>query len=182
MKLILVRHCETDWNAAGRMQGQTDTSLNETGRQQALDLCDQLSPLGISRIYSSDLKRAAQTGYIIGLRLGMPVLAEPRLRECRFGMLEGMTFAEAVGHYPHPHLYPFNAQFYTSEKQPYDFTAYGGESRGQVLKRHLEFIAELKKNFPDETVLLIGHGTALNTLLAEFGQEPNLKRGEIRFL
>lgn len=182
MKLVLVRHCETAWNAAGKMQGQTDTPLNDTGRQQALDLCDQLEPLGISEIFSSDLQRATQTGYIISLRLGVPVKTDPRLRECSFGRLEGMTQAEAFQQYPHPHLYPIHAKFYTSEKQPYDFSAYGGESKAAVLKRHMDFLSDLKKNYAGKTVLAIGHGTGLNTLLSALGQEPDMKRGELRFV
>lgn len=182
MKLVLIRHCETDWNIANRMQGQTDTALNDNGRQQALDLCDQLEPLGFSRIFSSDLKRAVQTAQIISLRLGAPVRTDVRLRECNFGQLEGMTFSQVAAKYPHPHLYPAKAEFYTSEKEPYDFTAFGGESKADVLKRHLEFIAELKNNHAAETILAIGHGTGLNTLLATLGQEPNLKRGELRFV
>lgn len=180
--LVLIRHCETDWNAVGRMQGHTDTILNEHGRQQALDLCDQLGPLGITTIFTSDLKRALQTSQIIALRLGAPVVTDRRLRECGFGTLEGMTFAEAVRQYPNPHLYPFNIRFYTNESQPYDFSAYGGEGKAEVLKRHLEFVQEIGKSRPGENVLVVGHGTGLNTLLAALGQEPNLKRGEIRFV
>ncbi len=182
MKLVLIRHCETDWNAAGRMQGQTNTFLNENGRQQALDLCEQLKSLGIRKIYSSDLQRAIQTGEIISMSLGVPMKTDQRIRECRFGSLEGKTFPEAAAIYTQPHFYPVSIAFYTSEKQPYDFTSYGGESKRAVIDRHLEFISDLKKQHANEVVLAIGHGTGLNTLLSVLGQEPNLKRGEIRFL
>lgn len=182
MRLVLVRHCETDWNAASRMQGQTDTILNETGRQQALDLCDQLEPLGISRIFTSDLKRSFQTGQIVSLRLGAPVRTDPRLRECAFGKLEGMTAREVHERYAVPNIYPLKLNFYTSEREPYDFSSFGGESKAQVMARHLEFLADVKKQFPGETILAVGHGTGLNTLLFALGQEPNLKRGELRFV
>jgi broad specificity phosphatase PhoE len=192
MKLILIRHCETDWNAAGRMQGHTDTILNDRGRTQAIDLADKLATLGISRIFTSDLKRALQTAQLISLRLGVPVKADPRLRECHFGELEGLTPAEASALYRHPHFYPITYGFYTSEREPYDFTALGGESKSSVMKRHLDFLGDLssgggsafggKKKHSNETVLTVGHGTGLNTLLAALGQEPSLQRGELRFL
>ena len=180
--MVLIRHCETDWNAAGRMQGQTDTLLNETGRQQALMLCDHLEPLGITLAYSSDLKRAVETAQIISLRLGIPVRTDKRLRECHFGSLEGMTSREASAHYSKPNFYPLDIKFYTNEKDFYDFTSYGGESKKEVVRRHLEFLDDMRKNHAEETVLVIGHGTSLNTLLAMFGQDPTLQRGELRFL
>lgn len=182
MKLVLIRHCETDWNAAGRMQGHTNTLLNETGRQQALDLAGQLDSLGIVRIYSSDLQRAVQTSQIISMSTGVPMEIDQRIRECRFGSLEGKTFAEAVQTYPNPYLYPFSARFYTSEDEPYDFTGYGGESRHAVVARHLEFVADMKKKHPNEVILAIGHGTGFNTLLSALGQAPDLVRGKLRFL
>lgn len=182
MKIVLIRHCETDWNVAGRMQGHTNTLLNETGRQQALDLADQLNSLGIAKIYSSDLQRAVQTGEIISMSIGAPMAIDTRIRECRFGSLEGMTFKEAVLQYPNPYLYPFKPNFYTSEKEPYDFTGFGGESRQAVVARHLEFVADMKKKHPSEVVLAIGHGTGFNTLLSALGQEPDLVRGKLRFL
>ena len=164
------------------MQGHTATILNDQGRTQAVDLADKLTTLGISRIFTSDLKRALQTAQIIALRLGVPVKTDQRLRECHFGELEGLTPAEASALYRHPHFYPITYSFYTSEREPYDFTALGGENKSSVIKRHLEFLGDLKKEHSNETVLAVGHGTGLNTLLAVLGQEPSLKRGELRFL
>ena len=63
MKLILARHGETDWNVAKKIQGVTDTDLNENGLRQARELAAAVlaGNLGITAIYSSHLKRAAQT-------------------------------------------------------------------------------------------------------------------------
>lgn len=97
--LILVRHGETDWNAARRIQGSTDIPLNETGRAQARDVAERLrGELGESGpvvVSSSDLSRAAETARIIAGTLGV---AEPRayrqLRERSYGVAEGAGVEE----------------------------------------------------------------------------------------
>jgi broad specificity phosphatase PhoE len=100
-RLYLVRHGETDWNAAGRLQGSTDVPLNEQGRAQALALASQLSHHGVERVWTSDLSRARETGSIIAGHLGLvePVV-EADLRERRFGVFEGLTRDEIAARYP----------------------------------------------------------------------------------
>jgi broad specificity phosphatase PhoE len=83
--LLLVRHGETDWNAEGRLQGHTDTPLNELGRRQALTLADELAGDGIEAVYSSDLARARETAEIVAERLRLAVVLDPDLREKDWG-------------------------------------------------------------------------------------------------
>ena len=92
--LLLVRHGETDWNADGRLQGQTDRPLNDFGRRQADRLAGELETDEIEAIYSSDLARARETAEIVGERLGLPVVLDPDLREKDWGTWEGLTAAE----------------------------------------------------------------------------------------
>jgi broad specificity phosphatase PhoE len=92
--LLLVRHGETDWNADGRLQGQTDRPLSDFGRRQALQLADELADEEIAAIYSSDLSRARETAEIVGERLGLPVVLDPDLREKDWGTWEGLTATE----------------------------------------------------------------------------------------
>jgi len=92
--LILVRHGETDWNAARRIQGSTDIPLNDTGRAQAREVAErlreELEGVGPVVVASSDLSRAAETAQIIASTLGV---AAPRtyrqLRERSYGVAEG---------------------------------------------------------------------------------------------
>jgi broad specificity phosphatase PhoE len=92
--LLLVRHGETDWNADGRLQGQTDRPLSDFGRRQARLLADELADEALDAIYSSDLSRARETAEIVGARLGLPVVLEPDLREKDWGTWEGLTAVE----------------------------------------------------------------------------------------
>jgi broad specificity phosphatase PhoE len=92
--LLLVRHGETDWNADGRLQGQTDRPLSDFGRSQAQRLAGELESEEIEGIYSSDLSRARETAEIVGQRLGLPVALDPELREKDWGTWEGLTAVE----------------------------------------------------------------------------------------
>jgi broad specificity phosphatase PhoE len=93
-RLLLVRHGETDWNADGRLQGQTDRPLSDFGRTQAHRLADALAKEELEAIYSSDLARALETAEIVAERVGLPVLLDPDLREKDWGTWEGLTAVE----------------------------------------------------------------------------------------
>lgn len=91
--LVLVRHGETTWNAAGLVQGHADQStLTEVGRRQARQLACRMAGPGarpIRTLYSSDLTRSRSTAEPLSGRLGLAVRIDPRLRERRFGAIEG---------------------------------------------------------------------------------------------
>jgi broad specificity phosphatase PhoE len=93
-RLLLVRHGETDWNAEGRLQGQTDRPLSDYGRGQARRLADELDGEELQAIYSSDLARARETAEIVGERLGVRIELDPDLREKDWGSWEGLTAVE----------------------------------------------------------------------------------------
>lgn len=179
MKLILTRHTTTPWNLEGRWQGRTDIPLGEQGIKEAEILAELLDKEAVDVIYSSDLSRAKQTAEIIGRKKGVEVFCDSRLRECAFGVLEGLTKEEIFS------KYGFLTESLLALKNPsYDFGKYGGESRDEVLSRHRSFVDELKQKHQDKTVLVVGHGRGLNTFLFEFDptMEHSLKRGEYRVI
>lgn len=90
-RLYLVRHGETDWNRAGRIQGHTPTALNATGLRQAEILARFFAPRPLGAVWSSDLPRAAQTAEAVAAPHGLAVRILPALRERDLGPIEGMT-------------------------------------------------------------------------------------------
>ena len=89
--ILLVRHGETDWNLQRRVQGHSDTPLNDNGRAQALALADTLDDVELDAVYASDLARAFETARIVAERRGLTVTSVPGLRERNFGTWEGLT-------------------------------------------------------------------------------------------
>ena len=174
MRFILVRHCETDWNVEKRLQGHTDIELNNKGRDQAKNLVEKIIPLGVNRIVSSDLKRAVQSAEVLSSHLQIPILLDERLRECKFGKLEGLTWPEIEQ--------TFNIKkesLYRGAEYHYDHSVFDGEGRNSVAERHKKVLNDLVRLYPDETILLVGHDGGLNTLLSEIGYTTGgLKRGE----
>lgn len=106
--IVLVRHGETDWNLAGRLQGRTEVPLNDTGRLQAAATTELLAAaaqdLGLDSwagIYSSPLGRAVETARIIGSSLGFDEpRIHPKLLERDFGPAEGLLVTEAQVRWP----------------------------------------------------------------------------------
>lgn len=98
--LYLVRHGRTDWNDAGRLQGQSDPPLNERGRQQAREAAAALEGIPFQVVYSSDLRRARQTAQELVVRTGLPLRFDRRLREIALGEWEGLTVTDIASRWP----------------------------------------------------------------------------------
>jgi alpha-ribazole phosphatase len=96
--LIFIRHGETDM--AGKFCGHSDPELNAAGELQAARAADEVANLGIERIYSSDLLRAAQTAAVLGRRIGVEVELRDSLREIDFGLWEGLSWQEIEARFP----------------------------------------------------------------------------------
>lgn len=97
-RITLIRHGETDWNRARRIQGATDIPLNDTGRGQARDAAVALRAQAADQpvtVVSSDLSRARETADIVAAELGVAApLLYPGLRERSYGDAEGIDSAE----------------------------------------------------------------------------------------
>ena len=118
--IILVRHGETLWNLEGRRQGQADSPLTPLGIAQAQAIAERLADEPVDALYSSDLTRALVTAGHVGAACGLPVIADARLREKSFGVLEGLQYAEVQAKYPE-----VSAQV---ERKSPDYVPPGGEA------------------------------------------------------
>src|SRR3989344_2989864 len=175
MKLILIKHTSTDWDAAGRIKGQTDVGLNEKGRAEARRLAEHLRGFSPTLVVSSDLSRAHETAEIIRAALGVaaPVRLEPNLRECSFGAVEGLTKEQAVEKYGPQIIRDWEDQYLA-----YDFRPFDGENRDRVLARYQAALQPLVAEGNDQTILIVAHGRGLATLLASLSQSPVVKKNE----
>ena len=155
-QLILVRHGETLWNREKRMQGQTDTVLSETGRQQAAALGRRLSSTAFAALYSSDLVRAWHTARAIADQTGREIVADSRLRERRFGIFEGLTHDEIGERYPH--------ELACFQSRDPDYIVPGGESAQAFHARCLPCLREIAERHRGEEVVVVTHGLVLDAL------------------
>lgn len=155
--LFLVRHGETDWNLAGRWQGQTDVPLNEAGRAQARELADRMRPEVIATVASSDLLRARATAEIVAASLGLAVgVVDHRLREQSFGDFEGLTARECEERFP---------EAWARYLADWRTTPPGGESGAEVLARVVPALREIAGR--GSPALVVMHGRALRTFVRE---------------
>ncbi|NTW71882.1 MAG: histidine phosphatase family protein [Eubacteriaceae bacterium] len=99
MNLYIARHGTTQWNLDEKIQGCTDTELSEIGIQEAEMLRPKISSLGISKIYTSPLKRAKKTAEIFNKEIHVPLIEVQDLREIQFGEWEGLTWPQVSEKY-----------------------------------------------------------------------------------
>jgi broad specificity phosphatase PhoE len=154
MKLILVRHGETEANKRKINQGHACNGLASSGREQAEKLARRLREEHIAAIYVSDLPRARQTAEpLLTAHQQTPVQYESRLREWSLGCFENT---------------PYGAIQQAAADAGIPFERYkpeGGESIEDFRRRASSFYEELHERHPEETVLLITHGGFIKTLL-----------------
>jgi len=153
-RICLVRHGETEWNAERRIQGQIDIGLNATGLKQAAAAGRWLKTAGIMALYSSDLKRARTTAEAIGTALGLAPVLAPELRERRYGVFEGLTYAEAQAKYPDGY-----AAF---EGRNADYAFENGESLHVMFARVTGKLKEIAAAHPGQSVVVVVHGGVLD--------------------
>jgi broad specificity phosphatase PhoE len=99
-EVLLVRHGETDDNAAARFQGQHDTPLNDRGVEQSRSLARGLRDEGLRALYTSPLQRASATARIVGDALGLQPVVDDRLMEADAGDWSGRLIADVTAEAP----------------------------------------------------------------------------------
>lgn len=164
MGLYLVRHGETDWNIESKIQGRTDTELNEKGRQQAWELAAVLKEgYSIKRIFTSRQKRAVETAEIIGNHLGIRPQVREGLEEINFGKWEGYTWRQVRELFPKEYLAWHDNRRYGIPP--------GGESYEQLLDRLLPALNDILSKDERDT-LNVTHSAVIMTLMSYIYDTP----------
>jgi probable phosphoglycerate mutase len=148
-----VRHGETAWNVAARIQGHADSPLTAVGLAQAAAISERLSRERFEALVSSDLGRARRTAEAIAARTGHAVLVDARLRERNFGVGEGLTYGEIDAQYPEV--------FSRIRETDPDYVIPGGESRRQLFERVRGAFASLAREWAGSCVAVVTHGGVL---------------------
>jgi glucosyl-3-phosphoglycerate phosphatase len=166
-RIILLRHGQTDYNVAGRMQGHLDSVLTPAGHEQAAEAAPVIAALGPDRVISSDLRRAVDTAEVVGAACGLPVKFDARLRETHLGEWQGHTVADIE------HDYPGAIADWRSDPA---WAPPGGESRVAVVERSRPVVDELDAEFADSaddsTALLVAHGGLIAGLVTGLMELP----------
>ena len=145
MKIYYVRHGQTDWNLARKMQGGgSEKDLNKTGIEQANETKKELENVEYDIIICSPMNRAIQTAKIINGNEQIPIETDERIRERKLGELEGHEITEEIER----KIWDYNLNYQIPK----------GESIKEFEKRILEFVNEIKQKYPNKTILIVAHG------------------------
>lgn len=165
IRLLMLRHGQTIWNAQRRYQGQSDVPLDETGLRQVQTLARHFASQHVDAIYSSDLQRAMQTAQPVAAALGKPVVADSRLREVAFGAWEGLTYLDIQKRWPD--------EYAAWQHDPVTHIPPGGENLAQVAQRVGAVVDEIRQKNEGQTVLLVAHGGALRAIICHALELPS---------
>ena len=159
MKMILVRHAETEWNLQDRAMGQLDSPLTANGIRQAYALGDRLRYHSFTTLYSSDLGRAAQTANIIASICNKKVTFNSGLRERNFGIFQGLTLSEMQEKFPQERQ--------DFEQNDFEYIIPEGESLKQLRQRSFQILTVIAQQYLEETIVVVTHGGILMCFLEE---------------
>jgi broad specificity phosphatase PhoE len=156
LRIILVRHGETEWNREHRLQGgASDVPLNETGRQQAVRLAERLKNEKIQAVFSSPLKRAAFTAEEIARYHNLKVTLLDGLKEIALGKLEGFPSAQLPVHFDE---YIARGRHLNGENQQC-------ETIGDVQKRAWQAVTTMAAAYPEGSLVAVTHYFVIASLV-----------------
>ena len=148
MRICLVRHGQTDWNAEGRWQGHEDIPLNELGREQAQFAALLLAKYEWAKVFSSPLQRALETAQIIATAIDIskkPKILDD-LRERHMGEASGLTKEERQEKFP-------------------DGVVSDAEDLEEVAERGITALNTIAEEHSEENVIVVAHGGIIRAIL-----------------
>ena len=160
MLQILIRHGESLSNREGRVQGQADVKLSDTGRQQATAVASWCKSQSFHKksceLWSSPLCRARETADVIGTAIGLSAQIEDKLVELNAGVFQGHLWDDLADRFPKD-----VAQWRSGDV---DFQIPGGESRRQLAERGSHALQSLSCR-PVDSMVIVAHGGVLTAAL-----------------
>lgn len=160
MKLIFVRHAETECNRHGVIQGHKDSPLTGRGVLETSALLTALTDAGypVDGVFTSPLGRARHMGQALAGHFQCPLAIEAALKEQSFGQYDGMTKARLAREHPDHFLALFS--------QDATFCPPGGESLACASQRILHFVHEKMALATHQTFCVVSHGQVMQGMLA----------------
>ena len=163
MKIILIRHGQTEWNSIGKMQGSSDVQLSQEGIHQARLLAAHFPFQRVDAIYSSPLSRAHTTASILANKFNLHVQIEPKFRETSFGNWEGMLLRDLAKADPE--------NFEKFFMQPEELKIPNAETFLQTQERAMDAIQKIISQHKEEEnshIIIVAHGAVNRTILCAF--------------
>ncbi|MEE9335959.1 MAG: histidine phosphatase family protein [Granulosicoccaceae bacterium] len=164
LRLHIVRHGQTEWNAIRRVQGQQDSQLNDKGRQQAAQVRDALSDIDFKAVFVSPLLRTRQTAEILCRDRSADLQFVDDLKEMGLGEWETLMWEDIHKTWPEQH-----AQF---SLRPHLFNMPSAETAQQVMERGINAIDHIRAQAPEGDVLVVSHGVLIKTIILKYAQQP----------
>ena len=158
MKLYVTRHGETVVNACHQVSGRGDVPLTDRGWEQAQALAQAALEAPIDLVIASPLQRAWNTAQTVARAKGIPLVAEPRLMEMDYGRFDQVDIDDPD---------------FLQVKRTFTRRMGGGESVLQVAGRIYPLLEELRRTYPDQTLLLVCHGTVCRVIHSYFRDLTN---------
>jgi broad specificity phosphatase PhoE len=158
MKIYVVRHGETEWNAENKVCGVTDIDLTDLGIKQAKKLSTRLENHDIELILTSPLKRARKTAEILADCIGKEVIIDSRLIEQNYGVYEGA---------------PRDSEEFRYAKSQFSSRLVTGESLFQVAHRAYGVLEDIQRKYPNKNILVVTHGSVCRVIHSFFNELSN---------
>lgn len=174
MKLYVMRHGQTDWNKAKKLQGRSDIPLNENGIALARQVGEHLKDIPFAFAISSPLSRAMETAKLALAEREIPIYPDERIGEMSFGDWEGLAYQEN-GEIPEGMMDHFFRHTALYKAPP------NGESFEQVIERTHDLYEELRNNpaYEDCNILISSHGAASRAFLQSVFRDGDFWHGGV---
>ncbi len=152
-RLVLLRHGQTAWNAARRVQGQLEAELDDTGHRQAAEAAVVVAAMAPTALWSSDSVRARQTAAYVAKESGLDPTYDARLREYYLADRQGLTHDEYAALAPE--------EFVAFRRGDFGVVP-GGENADEVASRVVAALQELLATLDSgELAVAVSHGAAI---------------------